>query len=288
MAMQSIIGLDHVVILTRDLAAAAKRWEALGFTVAPMGMHTAVMGTANHTIMLGPDYLELIGVVAETERNAPSRAFLARRGEGIERAAFTGTNADDGVAELKARGFAAIGPYEFGRPVELPDGRKVEARFRTFLWPVEERPGGLRIFACEHQTRDYVWVPELTRHKNTAIRIDRVEMLAKDPQGAAAHMARLIDRPVEPLPDGALKVATGAGRGDFVFLNRATLEARHAGVPLDGLPDEGAITIAVRVRDIEAAARALGEKCAVRRATTATVAPAEANGVLLELCVDRA
>ena len=64
MPMKTIIGLDHVVILTKDLAAGAERWRSLGFTVSPRGLHSASMGTANHTIMLGEDYIELIGVVA--------------------------------------------------------------------------------------------------------------------------------------------------------------------------------------------------------------------------------
>lgn len=283
MTMRSIIGLDHVVVMTRDLAEAAKRWQSLGFTVSPRGMHTAVMGTANHTIMLGHDYLELIGVVSETERNLPGRQFLARRGEGIERAAFTGTDADDGVAELKARGYAALGPYDFGRPVDLPDGRKVEAKFRTFVWPIEERPGGLRVFACQHLTREFVWMPELTRHANTATRIDRVEMLSRDAAAAAAHMGRLIDRQPERLADGALRVETGSGRGDFVFLDRATLEKRHPGVSLAGIPDEGAITIALTVADAKSAAAAVGAKAAVKSPKVVKVAPAEANGVILEL-----
>ncbi|MGE0697822.1 MAG: VOC family protein [Hyphomicrobiaceae bacterium] len=283
MTMRSIIGLDHVVIMVRDLAEGGRRWQSLGFTVAPRGLHTAEMGTANHTIMLGEDYLELIGVVAETDRNLPGRQFLARRGEGIERAAFTGTDADDGVAELKARGFAALGPWDFGRPVDLPDGRKSEARFRTFVWPVEERPGGLRVFACQHLTRENVWIPELTRHANTARRIVRVEMLSPDPAKAAAHMGRLIDRMPEPLPDGALRVATGGKRGDFVFLDRATLERRHPGVPLGDLPEETAITLALEVADVRAAAKAVASKAAVVSDTVVKVAPAEASGVILEL-----
>ena len=283
MPMQSIIGLDHVVVLVRDLAEGQRRWEQLGFTVAPVGMHSASMGTANHTIMLGDDYIELIAVVAETERNLPSREFLARRGEGIERAAFTGTNADDGVAELKARGFAALGPYDFSRPVDMPNGTKTAASFRTFLWPVEERPGGLRIFACQHLTRDAVWFPELQRHANTAVRLDRIEMLSKDPKAAAAHMGRLIDRPAETLADGARRVQTGANRADFVFLDRATLEKRHAGLDLAGIPAEGAMTIAVKVADLARAAKAVGTRAAVADARVVKVAPRDANGVILEL-----
>ena len=282
MPMSSIIGLDHVVVLVRDLAAGARGWASLGFTVSPLGLHSASMGTANHTIMLGEDYIELIVVVSETERNLQSREFLARRGEGIERAAFTGTNADDGVAELKSRGFAALGPFDFSRPVDMPDGAKTAASFRTFLWPVEERPGGLRIFACQHLTRQNVWLPSLQKHANTATRLDRVEMLSRDPKAAAAHMGRLIDRPAQAMPDGALKVETGAGRADFVFLDRATLEKRHPGVALAGIPDEGAITMAVRVANVAKATEVLGGRAAVKQSSVVKVAPAEANGVILE------
>ncbi len=283
MVMKSIVGLDHVVVTVRDLDASARRWNALGFTISPPGMHTAVMGTANYTIMLGEDYLELLGVVGETDRNAPTRAFLNRRGDGIERAAFTGTNAADGVSELKARGFAALGPYDFGRPVALADGQQVEAKFNTFMWPIEERPGGLRIFACVHLTRQYVWLPELTRHANTAVAIDRVEMLSKDPSAAAAHMGRLIDRPVETLSDGALKVATGGNRGDFIFVDRTMLAKRHPGVALSGVPDEGTVTLALVVSDLAAAKAAVGTLAADAGPQHVKVAPADANGVLLEL-----
>lgn len=283
MPLKSIVGLDHVVILARSLDTAAESWRALGFTIAPRGTHTAAMGTANHTIMLAEDYIELIGVVADTERNAPTREFLKARGEGIERSAFTTTSAADGVAEITARGLAGTGPFDFGRPVDLPDGRKTEAKFRTFLWPLNDRPGGMRIFACEHLTREAVWFPELTRHANTATRIDRVELLSENPKAAAAHMSRLIDQSVKEDADGALRVASGGTRGDFVFLDRATLEKRHPGVPLDGLPQEGGVTLALRVANADAAKSAVGGRGVTTKPGAITVAPRHANGVILEL-----
>src|SRR5258707_596726 len=98
--MQHLLGLDHVVVLVRDLAGAAATWENFGFTVSSRGVHSAHLGTANHTMMLGPDYLELIGVVSDTPHNAPSRARLARH-EGIERSAFRTDDAGAGAAALK-------------------------------------------------------------------------------------------------------------------------------------------------------------------------------------------
>ena len=65
--------------MVRDLDQAAENWKRLGFTVSPRGTHSAKMGSANYTIMLDPDYFELLGVLVETEHNAPARAFLEKR-----------------------------------------------------------------------------------------------------------------------------------------------------------------------------------------------------------------
>lgn len=257
MGLQNIIGLDHVVVSVRDLDAAAAVWRGLGFTVSPRGTHSPHMGSGNYTIMFGEDYLELLGVLSPTEHNAPMREWLKER-EGLERAAFTAKDAAAGVAELQARGIAAIGPVAFGRPVEMPDGTISEARFNVMRWPVGLRPGGLRIFACQHLTRETVWVPELQSHANGAERILRLEMLCADPAEAAARMAALIDEAATREPDGAMRVPTGKGRADLVFVTRDMLAARHPGIPLDGLPDEGAAALTLGTRDLAGAARALG------------------------------
>lgn len=286
MALKHLIGLDHVVVVVRDLDAAAQNWRRLGFTVSPRGAHSAHMGTGNYTIMLEPDYIELLGVLIETPLNAPTREYVARH-EGIERAAFTTADAALGAGELRARGHAStIGPTDFSRPVEMPDGSQSQARFRTFQWPVNERPGGLRIFACQHLSRETVWIPSLLSHANTATGIDRVEMLSKNPRTAADHMGRLIDRAPEQEADGAWRVDTGNGRAPFVFLDRAGLEKRHPGVSLAGLPEEGAAALALQVGDLAAAARAVGAAGVAgdrNGKKTVTVAPTGANGVMLEL-----
>ena len=79
MALKNVIGIDHAVVVVRDLDKAAENWKRLGFTVSPRGTHSAKMGSGNYTIMLDPDYIELLGVLADTEHNAPARAFLAKR-----------------------------------------------------------------------------------------------------------------------------------------------------------------------------------------------------------------
>lgn len=280
MAIDSIAGLDHVVVVVRDLSAAAKHWSALGFTVSDRGTHSAHMGTANHTIMLGDDYLELMGVLAPTERNAPTRALLETR-EGIERAAMTTLDAAAGVAALKARGIEATGPIDFSRPVELPDGTRTQAKFQTFLWPIDDRPGGMRVFACQHFTRDAVWLPHLTRHANTATRIKRVELMSHDPAAAAAHMSRMIDMPVVREDDGALRVDSGGARGAFVFMERARLGARHPGLSIEGMADDCAAALILGVGDLAAAKRAAGTAVRAASDRRVSIGPGEANGIIL-------
>ena len=109
MALKNIIGIDHAVAVVKDLDKAAENWKRLGFTVSPRGTHSAHMGTGNYTIMFGSDYMELLGVLTDTEHNAPTRAFLARRGEGIERIAFTAVDSAAGAEEIRARGNASPG-----------------------------------------------------------------------------------------------------------------------------------------------------------------------------------
>jgi len=279
LSLSQVIGTDHAVVAVRDLDAAAQTWRRLGFTVSPRGTHSAHLGSGNYTIVFGVDYIELLGVLAETPHNAPTRAFLAER-EGIERVAFTARDSAAGVEELKSRGIAALGPVNFGRPVDLPDGGKTEAKFCVMHWPVEERPGGLRIFACQHLTREAVWIKSLQTHANTARRLMEVEMLTADPKAAGAHMTRLIDQPVEALADGAVRVRSGGGRADFIFLDRATLAKRHPGVSLAGLPAEGAVGLRIGVADAAAAARALGAAGVIGERTV-TVPASAATGVMI-------
>jgi hypothetical protein len=228
--------------------------------------------------MFGDDYVELLGILAETEHNKPTRDFLRER-EGIERAAFTTDDAAAGAAELQSRGLEPLGPVHFGRPVDLPDGGKGEAKFNVFRWPLDENPGSLRIFACQHLTRDTVWIPELQSHANGASRIIRVEVLAADPKAAAEHLGRLIDEPVKPQDDGWL-VPSGGKRADFLFYDAAGLARRYPDAVRVGAGPAGAVAIVLASTDIDSAAKALGP-AGVRHGAALSVPAASANGLIV-------
>jgi len=277
-ALKNIVGIDHAVVMVRDLDKAAETWRRLGFTVSPRGTHSAHMGTGNYTMMFEPDYLELLGVLTPTEHNAPARAMLEKH-EGIERVAFTAIDSAAGAEEIRARGYAPLGPTDFERPVTMPDGTRSAAKFRTFQWPVAEAPAGMRIFACQHKTRETVWIPELTQHANGAKRLKQVLLVAPEPAKEAAHLARLIDRDIRNERDSAIAVPSGGDRADFVFMTRERLAARYPEVLLAGLPDRGAAGLVIAA-DLGATEKALGA-AGVRAGQAICVPPALANGTLL-------
>jgi hypothetical protein len=280
MSLKNIIGVDHAVVVVNDLDGAAQNWKRLGFTVSPRGTHSAKMGTGNYTIMLGEDYLELLGVLDATEHNAPTRAFLARTGGGIERVAFTTSDAAKGAEEIRARGYPPIGPTDFERPVTLPDGRQSAAKFATFQWPIDQAPGGVRLFACQHKTRDTVWIPELRQHANMAKRIERILIVSPEPKADAGHLATMIDIPARGERDGTWLVPSGPGRADFVFLARDVLDRQYPDVPMAGLPERGGIGLVLAVDDLASARRALGV-AAIQSGEALVVPPAAGNNAML-------
>ncbi|MGZ5924915.1 MAG: VOC family protein [Rhizomicrobium sp.] len=280
MALNNVTGVDHAVVMVKDLDAAAETWKRLGFTISPRGTHSAHMGSGNYTIMLDPDYVELLGVLTATEYNAPARAFLDQRGEGIERIAFTAVDSTAGAEEIRGRGYPPIGPIDFERPVTMPDGSLSAAKFRVFQWPVAEAPGGVRIFACQHKTRKTVWIPQLMQHANAAKRLRQVLIVTPDPARDAAHLSRMIDRAPHGEADGAVTVHSGGDRADFVYLTRDQLSRRYPEVSPAGLPERGGAGLVLASGDLAATETALGA-AAIRSGDGVCVSPSQANGTLL-------
>jgi catechol 2,3-dioxygenase-like lactoylglutathione lyase family enzyme len=179
---QHINGIDHVVIVVRDLDAARDAFGKMGFTVTPRGYHT--LGSQNHCVMFGHDYIELLWSPEDTPH--PSRQYyteFARAGAGLAAIALKTDSAKGAYTEMLWSGFAPSDPVEFSRPVEVSEG-KCEARFRVSMAAPDRTPGG-RMFVCEHLTRDVVWRPEYQRHANGATGIAAVAIVADDVTDAA-------------------------------------------------------------------------------------------------------
>jgi hypothetical protein len=137
----------------------------------------------------------------------------------------------------------------------------------------------MRIFACQHKTRETVWIAELMRHANGAKHLTQVLLVAPDPAKEAAHLSRLTDREAHKESDGAFAVPSGGDHADFVFMTPERLGKCYPGVSLAGLPERGAAGLVIAA-DLAKAEKALGA-AGVRSGTSVCVPPAAANGTLL-------
>ena len=121
-----LAGIDHVVVLVRDLSAATAGYERLGFTVRSGGEHA---GGATHNALIGFDdrcYFELI---AFKEPDRPQdHKWWARfaKGEGTVDFALLSESVDFEGDRLKQAGIEIDGPHDGGRL--RPDGQRIAWR----------------------------------------------------------------------------------------------------------------------------------------------------------------
>lgn len=241
-------GVDHVFLLINDLDRGASQFQTLGFTVSPRGLHSAHKGSANYTIMFPDDYVELLGLVAETEANAPRRAALAEQGEGLHAVACRIDDAAAAQTALAAHGIPTEGLGDFSRPVPLADGGSADAAFSTLQFAREAVPFGT-CFMCQHRTRDLVWQKELMTHANGAIGLAGILAGVPDPETAAEGYVRLFaDGRLVPI-NGGCRVETGAASAPLILLTPDALAARYPGIDLAATPRGAFAGMQIRVAD---------------------------------------
>jgi hypothetical protein len=187
--------LDHVVINTlRNMDVASDVFAALGFTLTPRGYHS--LGSINHLMMTTGAYLELVGV----PETGLQRQDVLDSPFGLNGLVIRTENADATFARLTAKGFPALPPGEFSRPVTI-DGQTQDARFRTVRFPLDTFAGG-RVYFCQHLTPELVWREEWLGHPNGFCGIDRFVIESPDAMQAADIYAAAFESRSEPSASG--------------------------------------------------------------------------------------
>ena len=197
--------LDHLVIDVRDrMDEAAHIFTGLGFTLTPRGHHT--LGSMNHLMMFGTDYLELLGFGAD----GATRPELAPFPIGVNGLVFKTEDADAAHANAAGAGLPILPVQAFSRPVDL-DGIRRDARFRTTrLDPAKIAMG--RVYFCEHLTPELVWRPEWQSHANGARAIARVVVATGEPRRTASLFAALFGPDSVIEADGKCRIGAGVAR----------------------------------------------------------------------------
>lgn len=277
MGAHGIDGIDHLVIAVRDLDRARDTYAKLGFTVTPRGRHTELK-SINHTLMFGADdYVELLGVEEPHPVTAGYTEFLKTR-EGIASVALKTADARDAQRQLSAAGLTLAEAVDFGRPVDLPEGKR-DARFTITPIDRDRTPGGAA-FLCQHHTRDVVWRPEHVTHANGAKGLAALLVAADDPDPAASAWAQLFGTPVESHHSARI---VRTGDTPIIVMTPAALRLVWADDAVLAAPRPLLAGMVVRVGDIYAAQQLLQKAKfqAMLGEGILRVGSPNANGVLL-------
>lgn len=248
--------IDHIVLAVRDLDAAARVYETLGFTLTPRAAHEDRMGTSNRLAQFaGQNFIELLEV-DRPEKLAPhdftrtppffsfgahNRAAIAKR-EGMSMLAFAGDDARADIAAFEAAGVPTYTPFDFERLARLPDGREVTVSFSLAFATSPDMPS-IAFFVSQNRAPQHFWKPAFQEHANGAKGIKAVYIASPAPERDSAFVARMFGGAVTPVP-GGMHVACGAGQAVRVLTPDA-IAARDPSLSLspDGSPMFAGITL---------------------------------------------
>ncbi|QEL21750.1 VOC family protein [Bosea sp. F3-2] len=188
-------GLDHLVIGVRDLDAAGRFYDKLGFRVGARNRHP--WGTENRIVQFPGSFLELVTIGDESaipphgERRFSFGAFvrdaLAAQGEGLSMLVLESTNAKADAAAFQAAGIGDFEPFFFERQGKRPDGTPVRVAFEL-AFAADSRAPECGFFVCQQLEPQNFWNPEFQQHPNGATALASAVMLADEP---AVHRAFL-------------------------------------------------------------------------------------------------
>lgn len=180
-------GLDHIVHVVRDLAAASAVYERLGFQVGAENVHP--WGTKNRLVQLPRFYIELLAI-PESAKLPPAthaysfgafnREFLQACGEGLSFLVLQSADPKAEKAEFDKAGFGGFEVMDFARKGKRADGSETEVAFSLAFArdPASPHAG---FFTCLQKTPESIWFPELQRHQNGAGSISAAVLVADNP-----------------------------------------------------------------------------------------------------------
>ncbi|MEX4008010.1 VOC family protein [Neoaquamicrobium sediminum] len=225
MTENTVRALDHLVLPTANLDVARKRLGALGFTVAPQGVHP--FGTTNACVYFADGtFLEPLAIGdRDTVKSAAvtGNSFILRdrlfRGtygdEGLSAVVFATKDAEADHAAFVDTGISAGPMVEFSRPSLDAAGRADVASFRL-AFASDGSPGAF-LFTCERRKVPAIDRSTLEGHANGATRITQIDAVAPD----AEAFARFLSKAANASVTAARKIALANGMLDVSEASQA-------------------------------------------------------------------
>lgn len=226
--------LDHLVMPTANLASARARLEALGFTVAPDGVHP--FGTENCCVYFSDGtFLEPLAIRdrqlaldAASQGNvfvARDADFRRRRGdEGCSALVFGTDDAHADDAAFRDKDVSAGGMLDFSRPFTDAVGRTGAASFRL-AFAADPHAPDIFFFTCQRINAPKVDRASLQTHANGATRLSTVVLAARKPSDHAGIVLDASEAAgAEGLDDASIRIETP--NAQILILAPAALEAQ--------------------------------------------------------------
>ncbi|MEQ1955558.1 VOC family protein [Mesorhizobium sp. CN2-181] len=226
--------LDHLVLPTASLDTARARLFALGFTVAPVGIHP--FGTANACVFFADGtYLEPLAVADERRAGDAARSgnvFVARDAAYRQRLGDEGFSAlvfgtDDASADHEAfvgKGVSAGDILDFSRGFTDADGNSGTASFRL-AFAADSHAPDVFFFTCQRVNVPTIDRSALQAHTNGVTGITGVVFSARDPAKLSA-IIRTASGAVTGEPGNDRHVRISAGNTLFDILDDDEFVAR--------------------------------------------------------------
>lgn len=242
-------GLDHVIVIVRDLEEAARVYtEVLGFTVVRVGSLPG--GLQNRAVRFVSNYVELMSV--DPSQAPPDDDFvrLLNEREGGYALGLGVSSAQQTADALRARNFEVAGPA--GSSL-TPEGSKdvQKALWQTVAITNPALPFE-PIFFIQYASREARSRP--SEHQNTAVDVHSVWIAVKDLETATKGYGALGLPPGRKrrMPQLAAKGREiSAGQG-VILLVQAT-DAKGPLASYVAMQGEGVIGMSIEVRDLQIA-----------------------------------
>ncbi|HSF17296.1 MAG TPA: VOC family protein [Vicinamibacteria bacterium] len=244
------LGLDHVALITSDLASSKEDYERLGFRLTRASSHKGRItpegpivpwGSGNHCAMFHRGYYEILGV---TDPNLHHEYFtaLASKYHGVQLIALECESAEELYQAWKNEVAGLKAPAEIGRdvPLGLQSDETTPGTFRIVHLDPDAFPEAELLF-IEHATRDALWQEALLEHPNGVLGLSGVTVCCMDPDETSRRFERVTR--------GAL------AEGIVSFVSPDEFALRYASAVLPSIPCVAVVELAVR--DLEATSACL-------------------------------
>ncbi|WP_421723651.1 VOC family protein [Bauldia sp.] len=284
-------GIDHVVIAVRDLDAARKTYERLGFILTPEARHP--FGTANTIAQLDGSFIELLGIAdsaaippatdAEFSFGAFNRRYLESR-EGMSMLALHSDDAAGDRADFAARGLPVYEPFHFERMAKGSDGIERPLSF-SVTFTSDARMPDAGVFTVHHEHPENFWREFYQYHPNGVTRIAAVVLAAPDPADFHEFFFHVTGQ--HDMRSDSMGVAIDTGSGRIELMTPVAVEALY-GETVEAAAKPHFVALRLAAKDLDAVRTGLSANgIAFREIARRVVVPAsEACGVAIAFAAE--